>query len=164
MSQFLKRFEIRWNDLDPNRHVANSTFSAFMNDTRMSFLTAKGFNQQSFAKHNMGPVIFSEEFYYQKEIHPAETVHVDIELLAATDDFKFVKFCHSLFNGKNDLAVYSEIYFGWFDLASRRLTSPPDELKKILESLPKSERFTRMEKDSLKMNHKVPVGKKLQQV
>lgn len=161
---FLKKFEIRWNDLDPNRHVANSTFSAFMNDTRMSFLTENGFGQQSLAKHNLGPVIFSEEFYYQKEIHPAEIIHVDIELLAATDDFKFVKFCHSLFNSKNELAVYSEIFFGWFNLATRRLAAPPDDLKTILASLPKSEKFSRLEKDNLKMNHKVPVGKKFLQV
>ena len=35
---YLKEFEIRWADLDANRHVANSSFVDMLSETRMSFL------------------------------------------------------------------------------------------------------------------------------
>ena len=35
---FLKEFEIRWNDLDANRHLANIAYISYASDTRMAFL------------------------------------------------------------------------------------------------------------------------------
>ena len=33
-----KRIEIRWNDLDANRHLANITFLSYASETRMAFM------------------------------------------------------------------------------------------------------------------------------
>ena len=44
---FLKEFEIRWNDLDANRHLANISFLSFASDTRMKFLKNIGLYIQS---------------------------------------------------------------------------------------------------------------------
>ena len=83
----LKQFEIRWSDLDANRHVANSAYSDLLVETRMSFLREKGFSQKEFAEYDIGPVVFSEEFFYLREIMPSETVQVGTELLANSADF-----------------------------------------------------------------------------
>jgi len=137
----IKSFEIRWSDLDPNRHVANSTYSALMNERRMTYLNEHGFTQSSFEKYKIGPVVFFEEFHYLKEILPGEKVYVDMELLASSTDHKFSKWSHSLFNQNGKLAVYSEILCSWFDLTERKLTVPPAELIDILLSLPKADNF-----------------------
>lgn len=162
MARFLKKYDVRWSDLDPNRHVANFSYSIFMTDTRISFLREHGFQQQTFEKYKMGPVIFSEEFYYLKEVMPGETVQIDVELLARTEDYKFMKLCHSLFNSKGELAVYSELNSSWFDLVTRKLIVPPEELIRVFEQMPQAERFHMLDKSMLKMSDKVPVGKALQ--
>ena len=40
---YLKEFEIRWSDIDANRHLANSAYLNFMSHTRMAFLMELGF-------------------------------------------------------------------------------------------------------------------------
>jgi acyl-CoA thioester hydrolase len=40
---FTKEFDIRWSDLDANRHLANSAFINFMSHTRMAYLIENGF-------------------------------------------------------------------------------------------------------------------------
>lgn len=136
-----KAFEIRWGDLDPNRHVANTSFSAFFNETRMWFLAEHGFSQASFEKYQMGPIVVAEEFYYLKEVMPNENIHTDIELLGHTEDYKFIKFAHSLYNQEGKQAVYSEVLFTWLDLNARKLRLPPNEVLAILQSMPKSPNY-----------------------
>ena len=40
---FIKEFEVRWSDVDANRHLANSAYINFMSHTRMAFLLELGF-------------------------------------------------------------------------------------------------------------------------
>ncbi|MCP4439586.1 MAG: acyl-CoA thioesterase [Aureispira sp.] len=155
MNPNIKSFEIRWADLDPNRHVANITFSSLMNERRMAYLVEHDFTQRSFQQHNIGPVVLKEEFNYMKEVMPNETVHIDIELLGHTADYKIVKWCHSLFNTKGQQAVYSEVLFAWFDLESRKLTVPPKALIDIMECMPKSEYFRIFSSEEIK-NTQIP--------
>ncbi|HCO83984.1 MAG TPA: thioesterase, partial [Arenibacter sp.] len=61
---YLKEFEIRWSDVDANRHMANSAYLNFMSHTRMSFLLEIGFNQKTMSQNNIGPVVFHEHVYY----------------------------------------------------------------------------------------------------
>ena len=155
MSNFIRQFDIRWSDLDPNRHVANTSYAEFMNETRMSFLTSHGLGQEFLEKHSFGPVIFSEEFHYIKEIMPGEKVFVDVELLGTTEDYRFMKFAHCLYNHKGILSVYSEVFFGWFDLKTRKLRVPPEEVITVTNGLAKAEGFKVFTKEEL-FSTKVP--------
>lgn len=161
MRDNIKTFEIRWGDLDPNRHVANSAYVEFMNDTRMTYMHKNGFTQQKFAEYNIGPVVFTEDYHYMKEIMPRETVYVDVELVGVTDDKRFYRFGHCLYKANGKLAVYSELLFGWMDLKERKLQLPPDELMAILDNMPKSEKFRPITKDEMR-SAKVPYGKVLE--
>ena len=40
---YKKQFEIRWSDVDANKHLANSAYTNFMSHTRMAFLMEFGF-------------------------------------------------------------------------------------------------------------------------
>ena len=42
----LKEFEVRWSDVDANRHLGNSAYINFMSHTRMSFMSEAGFGHQ----------------------------------------------------------------------------------------------------------------------
>lgn len=161
MNDNIKTFEIRWGDLDPNRHVANSAYVEFMNDTRMTYMHKNGFTQAKFEEHNVGPVVFTEEYHYMKEIMPRETVYIDVELLGTSEDQRFYRFAHCLYKSNGELAVYSELLFGWMDLGERKLRVPPDELLSILQNMPKSDRFKPITKEEMR-SAKVPFGKTLE--
>jgi acyl-CoA thioester hydrolase len=146
----LKTFEIRWGDLDPNRHVANAAISSLMNDRRMSFLKDNGIDQSFFEQLQIGPAILNESFYYLKEILPGSKVHIDVELLGNTPDFKYNIFSHSLFNQEGKLAVYSTVFFTWFDLKTRKAIVPPEELIKVTSVLHKSEQYKILTEEDIK--------------
>lgn len=141
MQNNLKTFQIRWSDLDPNRHVANVSYSHFTNDTRVSYLASMGFTQEVMAVRNFGPVVFSEEFHYLSELHHGETFFVDVELLGNTSDHKFWRFSHTFFKQDGSLACYSELTFGWFNLGTRKLMMPDEDLLAALLRMPKSEKY-----------------------
>jgi acyl-CoA thioester hydrolase len=141
MQKFIKEFEIRWNDLDANRHVANSAFAVFMVEARMGFLGKNNITQADFDKLKIGPVIFNESFHYIREVKTDQKIYVDVELIGNSEDFKFWKLSHSLFLASGELAVYSEVLFGWLNLIERKLVIPPESIHQVFSSLPKSPNY-----------------------
>lgn len=91
---FIKEFEVRWSDVDANRHLANSAYQNFMSHTRMAFLLQNGFTQKELAKYNLGPVVFYEHIYYFKEILPEDSVEVTLKLKGLSKDGMFFSFEH----------------------------------------------------------------------
>jgi acyl-CoA thioester hydrolase len=157
---YKKTFEIRWSDLDANRHVANSSYADILTEIRMTYLRENGFSQEAFQRHRIGPVIFTEEFYYIKEIKANEKITVTLELLANDERYRYVKFAHCIFNEEERLSVYSETFFGWFSLEERSLIEPPEKLQQIMKGLSKAEKYEVLTNVSLK-NSKIPFGKTL---
>jgi acyl-CoA thioester hydrolase len=158
---YTKDFEIRWSDLDANRHVANSSFVDFMTETRLSYLRENGFTQKKFEEFNIGPVIFSEEIYYIKEIRSNETIKISLELLANTSDFKYSKFAHCIFNSDRKLCLYSETFFGWFNLTERKLVVPPLEIRTIFLTISKADNYQILDDNISLKNPKIPFGKSI---
>jgi acyl-CoA thioester hydrolase len=156
---YTKSFDIRWADLDANRHVANSSYVDMLSETRMSYMRENAFTQQHLEEFGIGPVIFAEEFYYIKEIKHGEKITVTLELLASSKDYKYIKLEHCIFNEENKLSIYSETFFGWFDLKERKLIAPPIELQTIYAGISKSDRYTVLPDQVNLKNNKIPFGK-----
>ncbi|SDQ10617.1 acyl-CoA thioesterase [Flagellimonas zhangzhouensis] len=143
---FLKEFEIRWSDIDANRHMANSAYINFMSHTRMDYLGKAGFNQKSFARYNLGPVVFYEHVYYFKEAFPGKPVKVSLEFVGMSEDGMFFEFRHNFFdiNGKN--FARCEMMGAWIDLKERKLIGLPDELLGALQGMEKTDDFKTLTK------------------
>ncbi|MEQ9164935.1 MAG: acyl-CoA thioesterase [Fulvivirga sp.] len=156
---YSKDFEIRWADIDANRHVANSSYVDLLTEARMSFLRENGFSQSHFESLGIGPVIFTEEFYYIKEIRHNEKIKITIELLANDKDYKYIKFAHCIFNTKKELSAYSETFFGWFNLKDRKLIQPPDEIIQMLMLLNKADRYELLGEQVNLKHPKIPFSK-----
>lgn len=95
---FLKEFEVRWSDVDANRHLANSAYLNFMSHTRMAFLQEIGFEQATLSKLNLGPVIFYEHLYYFKEVFPGKPIRVSCEVVGMSADGRFFEFHHNFYD------------------------------------------------------------------
>ena len=138
---FLKDFEIRWSDVDANRHMANSAYINFMSHTRMSFLLELGFNQNTMADHNIGPVVFHEHVYYFKEAFLGKPIQVSLELMGLSEDGMFFEFHHNFYdhNGRN--FAHCQVMGAWINLRTRSLTSLRGELLEAFNSIPRPQGF-----------------------
>lgn len=146
---YLKEFEIRWNDLDANRHLANSSYVMYMSHTRMSFLNEHGFDDQTMDKYNIGPVVFHEHLYFFKESLGGK-IKVSFELGGISEDGKFFKFVHNFYNDKGENLASCDMQGGWMDLSSRKLTALPPELIEKIKLSPHTADFKILTKEDMR--------------
>ena len=107
---YIKKIEIRWSDVDANRHLANAAYITFMSHTRMSFFTENGFGQQQMAEHNIGPVITYERIQYFKEVLPDQPIWVSISLKGLSSDATVFKFVHRFYNREGWIIKTASIF------------------------------------------------------
>lgn len=153
---YFKEFDIRWSDLDANRHLANSAYINFMSHTRMGFLIENGFTQRELAKNNIGPVVFYEHMYYFKEAFPGKPVKVSLEIAGLSEDGMFFEFLHNFYdiNGKNFASC--EMMGAWIDLKTRQLIDLPEEFNNALRNVPRAKTFKILTKEDTRRFGKKP--------
>ena len=61
MNTFEKQIEIRWSDVDQNRHVRHSVYYDFGTYLRTCFLAEFGYDAETMNELNMGKILFKEE-------------------------------------------------------------------------------------------------------
>ena len=138
---YTKEFDIRWSDLDANRHLANSAFINYMSHTRMGFLMENGFGQKELAIHNIGPVAFYEHIYYFQEVFAGKPVKVSLQLKGLSEDGMYFEFIHNFYDQNGHNLASCEMMGGWIDLKARKLVGLPSELYENLNNLTHTEDF-----------------------
>jgi acyl-CoA thioester hydrolase len=138
---YFKEFEIRWNDLDANKHLGNSSYIEYMSHTRMSFLTKHGMSIDILAKNDLGPIVLYEHIHYFREIRSGQPIRVSLEAAGYTKDVRFVKFYHNFYDTKGKHLAHAEILFSFIQLSTRKLGKLPQEFMEKIKSFPKSESF-----------------------
>lgn len=153
---FTKEFEIRWSDVDANRHLANSAYINFMSHTRMSYLIEIGFGQEEMAKNNLGPVVFYEHIYYFKEVFPGKPVRVSLELKGLSEDGMYFEFAHNFYDTKGRNVAHCEMLGAWIDLRTRKLSQLPPALYQKFNSITKTDDFRVLTKEDTRKFDKRP--------
>ncbi len=137
---YFKEIEIRWNDLDANRHLANTAYSEFATHTRIEFLNGIGFDQKFMAKNQIGPVMFYEHVYYFKEVFTGK-IKVSLGLKGLSAKGKFFEFHHDFYNSQGRNIARLEVMGGWMNLKERKLMDLPPEIMAKFDDVPKDEDF-----------------------
>ena len=153
---YVKEFEIRWSDLDANRHLANSAYVNFMGHTRMSFLTELGLSHLQLKEHGLGPVVFYEHIYYFREIFPGPPVQVSLKVAGLSEDGCFFEFHHDVYNHKGIHMAHCEMMGAWIDLTSRKLTALPNDLMELFDKVERPEGFRTLTKADTRKYSKKP--------
>ncbi|WP_108868018.1 acyl-CoA thioesterase [Aquimarina aquimarini] len=153
----VKEFEIRWNDIDANRHLANKAYIEFAAHTRMAFLIENGFDQRSLAKFNIGPIVFYEHIYYFKEVFYGKPIQVSLEVSGLSEDGKFFEFRHNYYDQKGRNFARCEMMGAWIDLDSRKLIALPEEMNELLRKMEHPDDFRVLTKDDTRKFAKTPV-------
>lgn len=153
---YTKEFEIRWSDVDANRHLANSAYVNFMGHTRIKFLTELGFTPKVMDEKQIGPVVFYEHMYYFKEVFPGKPVTVSLEVVGMSEDGKFFEFYHNFYDSKGRNVAQCEMMGAWISLKSRSLVVLPEDLLETFKAVEKSEDFRILTKEDTRKFAKVP--------
>lgn len=155
---YIKKFEIRWSDIDANRHLANSAYINFMSHTRMGFLSEKGFTMQEMLKFGVSPVVFYEHIHYYKEAFHGHPITVSLEVSGLSEDGMFFKFDHNFYNDKGENLAYCEIFGAWIDLKTRKLSALPKELLALTKIFPKSKDYKTLTKEDTRSHGRKPIN------
>lgn len=154
---FLKEIDIRWSDMDANRHLANKTYIEYAAHARMGFLSSQGITPLVLAKYNFGPIAFSESIYFFKEVFVGKPIKVSLELSAASRDWMFFEFTQNFYDYKGKNFAHYQMMGSWIDLKTRKLTALPEELKPLAEKIERSSNFRVLTKEDTRKHGKKPI-------
>lgn len=138
---FKVSFNTKWSDFDPNRHMRHTAYNDYAAEVRVRFFKDQNFSIEEFTKHNLGPILFTEETSFRKEIHLGESITVDLKLLGTSENNERWKIIHHVFNEAGKLSAVIKVYGAWIDLSKRKLTIPPKEAQQLFKNVEKSDDF-----------------------
>ena len=141
---FSKTLHVGWGDLDANGHMANTAYLDKAADVRMYYFAEHGFPGREFARLAIGPVIRKDELEYFRELRLLDDIIVTLQVEAlSVDGARFV--LRNEFWRDDVLAARVTSSGGWLDLKGRKLVEPPDALRPLLDTAPRTADFRELD-------------------
>ena len=148
MEKYSKPIQIRWSDIDQNRHLRHSVYYDYGAMLRVAFLSEHGLTTGKFEELKIGPIMFREEAIFRREIKMEDRITIDVELVKATSDFSRWSLRHNFTKEDGTPAAILNLDGAWMDIEKRKLTIPNELIQKIFNSFPKSGDFQMITKIS----------------
>lgn len=141
MSTFSQTIQVRWADIDANRHLRHSVYYDYGASMRMNLLSERGLTTKKLEEFMMGPVLFREEAIFRREILFEDQITLQVELVKASEDYGRWSLRHHFIKGEDTLAAILNVDGAWIDLTKRKLAPANDFIRNIFEAFPKSKDF-----------------------
>ena len=141
---FETRFHARWNDMDSNAHMGNARFLDAASDVRMQYFASAGFHPSEFAKLRVGPVIRTDELEYFREVRLLGQIHATLMLGGLSADGARFRLINEFHRDDGQLAARVASVGGWLDLATRKLTAPPEPIAAAMLALERGPDFVEL--------------------
>ena len=138
---FQQSLQIRWADIDANRHLRHSVYYDYGASMRMNALTAQGLSMKKLEELQIGPILFREEALFRREIHFEDAITIDVELVKAREDFARWSLRHHFVKADGTVAAIINIDGAWIDLVKRKLAIPDPFIISVFEKFPKASDF-----------------------
>ena len=138
---FKQTVQIRWADIDANRHLRHSVYYDYGASMRMNALSGEGLTMKKLEELLMGPVLFREEAVFKREIVFEDVITIDVEVLKAREDFARWSLRHHFTKSDGTLAAIITIDGAWIDLVKRKLAVPGEFIRHVFEKFPKAADF-----------------------
>lgn len=141
MDKFVVPIQIRWSDIDQNRHLRHSAYYDYGAMVRMKYLNQHGLTTEKMEELQIGPILFREEAQFRREIKLEDKISVDVEMISAREDFSRWSLRHNFIKEDGTMAAIINMDGAWLDLVKRKLAAPPDFVKEIFSSFPRHSGF-----------------------
>jgi acyl-CoA thioester hydrolase len=138
---FSKEIQIRWADIDANRHLRHSAYYDYAATLRMLFFSENGLTTQKLEELQIGPILFREEAVFRREIRLEDKINVDVALHCATGTYSRWSFRHTFTKSDGSIAAVINIDAAWIDIVKRKLTTPGEFIQSIFDKCPRAEGF-----------------------
>ena len=138
---YSQTIQVRWADIDANRHLRHSVYYDYGASMRMNVLSEAGLTTKKLEELGIGPVLFREEAIFRREILFEDTMSINVELVKTTEDFGRWSLRHEFTKGDGTLAAVLNVDGAWIDLAKRKLAAPDDFIRRVFDHFPKSKDF-----------------------
>ncbi|SDE09243.1 acyl-CoA thioesterase [Riemerella columbipharyngis] len=133
MSVFYYKFEVRWSDIDANRHLANSAYVQYCAQTRMGFMNKHKMGLAQLNRWGIGSVLLHERYSFFREIYADQTIYVSLEVSGLSEDGGIYAFTHKFYLSDGTHCATAEVLGVWIDTMLRKSTTPPDDVIRNLE-------------------------------
>ena len=147
MKKFSLPVQIRWADIDQNRHLRHSVYYDYGAMSRITFLSGMGLTAEKMEELKIGPIIFREEAIFRREINLEDKIEIDVELVKATSDYARWTIRHTITKQDGTVAAILNLDGAWIDIEKRKLALPGDLIQKIFQDFPKSADFQLITKE-----------------
>jgi acyl-CoA thioester hydrolase len=141
MTKLSQAIQIRWADIDANRHLRHSVYYDYGASMRMNVLSERGLTIKKLEEFMIGPVLFREEAIFKREIVFEDRITLTLELVRATEDFGRWSLRHYFMKGDDTVAAILNIDGAWIDLNRRKLAPANNFIREIFEAFPKATDF-----------------------
>jgi acyl-CoA thioester hydrolase len=141
MQHFTRSMQVRWSDMDANRHLRHSAYYDYGAAMRMMVLSEGGLNLSKLEEFEVGPILFREEAIFKREIRLDDVITLDVVMVKSTEDFARWSLRHHFIKEDGTIAAILNIDGAWMDLVKRKLTVPNEFVQQIFSSFPKSEGY-----------------------
>ena len=138
MEKFSRLIQIRWSDLDANRHLRHSAYYDYAAAMRIMVLSDSGLTLKKLEEFEIGPILFREEAIFKREIRLDDKITVDVVLVKSTADFSRWSLRHQFIKEDGTLAAIVNIDGAWLGLIKRKLVVPNELVQSIFASFPKT--------------------------
>jgi acyl-CoA thioester hydrolase len=138
---FERTFHVSWAHLDSNAHMANTAYLDVVVDVRFMYFASQGFAPADWARLKLGPVVRRDEVDYRRELRLLQTFTVDMRLAGLSDDCSRFRFRNEIRRDDGELAARVTSLGGILDLATRKITAPPEALAIAIRALEHTEDF-----------------------
>lgn len=141
MDTYSQTYEVRWADLDPNRHMRHSVYLDYAAQTRVALFSDFGLSIDKIGKMGLGPILFREEIKYLREVNGMEEVTVYCELSWMYKDGSRWSFFQRMFKNGDTPVAELTVDGAWLDLDARKLRTPTDGMMEVMVEYPRTEDF-----------------------
>jgi acyl-CoA thioester hydrolase len=133
--------QIRWADLDANRHVRHSAYYDYAAQARIDFMSSAGLDSHKLNELQIGPILFREECIFRKELRLEDRVHITTEMLRARHNFSRWAIRHHFYKNDTILSTVLTIEGAWLDLQARKLATPTAFVQQVFAAFPRATEF-----------------------
>jgi acyl-CoA thioester hydrolase len=141
MEKFSMPIQVRWSDIDQNRHLRHSAYYDFGATVRVACFSEQGITNLKLEELHIGPILFREEAQFRREIKFEDKITVDIHVTKATEDFSRYSLRHDFYKEDGTHAAVINLDGAWIDILKRKLATPNEWVQTIFRDFPRSQDF-----------------------
>lgn len=141
MTAYTRPYEIRFSDIDANRHVNYAAYVDAAGDLRYRFFAEHGFPPERFEQLGVGPVYTTITTHFLREVRMGETVTVTFALAGLSAQGARWKVHHDVIKSNGKKAASIDMEGVLLDLATRQAVAPAPELLQVFHLCPRTDDF-----------------------